>query len=563
MTYSTGSLIQASDYNGFVSSTNAVWNTLYGQSALGTVSTGGTVSATQWATLCNAVTNTAVHQGTTNPGFSTPTTGQTVSVISALATTVSGLSTSPYNAYAVGTRYTGWTGTNYVGLTTQGSTPQSSWTLTFTNTVTFSSVAAANYFFNAGGLIRLDMSKTSTGQPLDTEWNTFISTIGTLYLSSDGASKTIAGSTYTGTTRVGGSGTPTTLATSTGFNQLTSTPAVIFQISATGYNYSSDYVQVSASWNSSTFVLTLTTVWYQQPRLQTTTISGGSATVGSTFGTAPAVLCTYYPPETTYLTNSWGTPTVAATTTQSNPQMVFKAFSTPGMYTYTIPSTLQGSINYVLVGGGGGGAGASADEGGGGGGAGGYIYRTGNLTPGETVTIQVGDGGGLFTNGTDTYMICSLGTIIALGGGGGQALTGYNGGSGGGGSGAGGYHPGGTGLQPSQSGLSAGYGNNGAGAPQVDNYPGGGGGGAGGAGGTGGSNNGGAPVANPISGCAVGYNIAGTYYLAGGGSGRYIGESWITYPSGSGYGGDGAWGYPNKQGGTAGAAGCVILQGYW
>ena len=56
MTYSSGGLIQATDYNGFVSTTsganvNGIWATGttdagYGQSALGTVSAAGTVTAT-------------------------------------------------------------------------------------------------------------------------------------------------------------------------------------------------------------------------------------------------------------------------------------------------------------------------------------------------------------------------------------------------------------------------------------------------------------------------------------------------------------------------------------
>jgi hypothetical protein len=230
---------------------------------------------------------------------------------------------------------------------------------------------------------------------------------------------------------------------------------------------------------------------------------------------------------------------------------------------FTIPSTLVGSITYLIIGGGGGGCGPGADEGGGGGGAGGVIYRTGIFTPGETITATIGGGGGLQSNGGNTVLVCSLGTITAYGGGAGQGVRGSDGGSGGGGSGLGGYHPGGTGTQPSQSGLSAGLGNDGGGAYQSDNYPGGGGGGAGGGGGTGGSDNGGAPIANPIAGSTVGYNISGTYYVGGGGSGRYIGQSWITYTAGSGYGGDGAWGYPNKQGGSGGASGAIVIQGYW
>jgi hypothetical protein len=62
MTYVTGGLIQAADYNGFVSTTvganiNATWNSAYGQPALSNVVVGGTVTAAQWATL-----NTTISQ---------------------------------------------------------------------------------------------------------------------------------------------------------------------------------------------------------------------------------------------------------------------------------------------------------------------------------------------------------------------------------------------------------------------------------------------------------------------------------------------------------------------
>jgi hypothetical protein len=65
--------------------------------------------------------------------------------------------------------------------------------------------------------------------------------------------------------------------------------------------------------------LTLTTTWNSTSRAgagQSTNISGGTAvsspatSIGA--ATAPTTLCTYIPPSTTYLTNSWGTPTIAA-----------------------------------------------------------------------------------------------------------------------------------------------------------------------------------------------------------------------------------------------------------
>ena len=67
MTYTSGSLIQATDYNGFVSTTaganiNATWSTGttsagYGQTALATVSAAGTITATQWASLVNTISS--------------------------------------------------------------------------------------------------------------------------------------------------------------------------------------------------------------------------------------------------------------------------------------------------------------------------------------------------------------------------------------------------------------------------------------------------------------------------------------------------------------------------
>ncbi len=102
-------------------------------------------------------------------------------------------------------KFTGWTGTNSKTATTSGA----SWTITFTNTVTFASADAARYFFNAGGRIKIDVSKTSTGNTGDPEWNDLANTLcGDIFITGGTATQTIAGSSYTGTTKVGGTGTP-------------------------------------------------------------------------------------------------------------------------------------------------------------------------------------------------------------------------------------------------------------------------------------------------------------------------------------------------------------------
>ena len=62
--------------------------------------------------------------------------------------------------------------------------------------------------------------------------------------------------------------------------------------------------------------LVLTTTWFDPGSGAggNDTISGGSATGSpfSGFGTAPATVVTVIPPSSTYLTATWGTPTIAA-----------------------------------------------------------------------------------------------------------------------------------------------------------------------------------------------------------------------------------------------------------
>jgi len=324
MTYSSGGLIQATDYNGFVSTTsganiNATWNSTYGQTALGTVSTGGTVTVTQWASLVNTISSQASHQNTAITARTAPVAGNTISVLASVNTDITNTYNNRYYAYAVGSQYTGWTGTS--SKTSATGSGGSAWTITFTHTVTFASAAAATYFFGAGGLIQFQFGKSSTGTVADTEWNAFIGAAGAggvvasvVRFTSDSSSKTISGTGYNGTYKSGGTGTPTTLATNIGFNQLTTSPQTIYKQLDSGAAYSSNYVQINASYSAPT--ITFTTTWYDNGDANpgsTAQISGGTALSGTTFGTAPAVLCTYYPPETTYLSNTWGTPTIAAT----------------------------------------------------------------------------------------------------------------------------------------------------------------------------------------------------------------------------------------------------------
>jgi len=328
MTYSSGGLIQASDFNGFVSTgspnINNIWSTGstdsgWGQTALSTVSVGGTVTATNWASLVNTLASMGSQTGTTITARSAPTAGQTISVLAAVSTDITNCNTNRANAAAVGSTSTTWTGA--AAKTTTTGAGNTAWTITWTQTVTFPSADQARYFFNAGGRIYLTMNKSSTGLDSDADWNTFVGKVGTLSFTGLAGSKTLAGTAYTGTTRTGGTGgTQTTLSTGTGWYALTAGAAAttIFQLNDDLSVYTGDTVIITAAKNAGSTAITFVTTWNSTARTgagQNTQISGGTDTTSpfSVYGTAPTVLCRFVPPSTTYLSNSWGTPTVAST----------------------------------------------------------------------------------------------------------------------------------------------------------------------------------------------------------------------------------------------------------
>jgi hypothetical protein len=320
MTYSSGGLIQATDYNGFADTTaganvNATWGTGvtsagYGQTALTTVSAAGTVTATNWASLVNTISSMAAHQGTTITARSAPVATNLIQILAAVNTDITACYNNRGNAVANGTQFTGYTGTNSKTGATSGAT----WTITFTNTVTFASADAARYFFNAGGRIKIDVSKTSTGATGDPEWNDLANTLcGDIFITGGDYTQTIAGTAYTGTTKVGGTGIPNTLATTTGWFDLTAGAAatIVYKQFADTAPYTANFIQHSIAKGAASTTLVITTLWSASDG---DPITGGTAASGATPGTAPCTIVTYFPPSTTYLSASWGTPTVAATT---------------------------------------------------------------------------------------------------------------------------------------------------------------------------------------------------------------------------------------------------------
>jgi len=324
MTYSSGSTILDDDYNIFVTgnasgtgdnntaNVNTIWgggtgNKGYGQSGtLSSVSTGVTITATQWASLLNRVSTLANHQGTSITSITNPTVGDTIEAYDALNSNISAVFNNRLDAAANGSDIT--SGGSVTGTTswyTQAKT---------TTTVTFSSSDSARYFFNAGGMIRLSAVRSGSNNSKSSEWNDLASDIGTIAFT-NGSTSTIAGTTYSGTDKLGGSGTISSIANNTGYYDLTpgGSEIIIFKQFADSSPYTANYIEIGVSLNSSSNALTFTMTFRDdaadEPAPTYETV-GGSELLDQVQGTTGSTTVVR-PPSTTYISNTWGTPSIS------------------------------------------------------------------------------------------------------------------------------------------------------------------------------------------------------------------------------------------------------------
>lgn len=317
MTYQQYGLIQASDYNSFVGATsgetganklNTVLgvgngNAGYGQSTVSNVVIDSIVQASNWATLINTYSSIGNHQQTAITATTTPSAGAKIEILSPISTNLTNIYTNRLNAAAQGTT----SSTSVTNNTTWATA------ITFTHTVTFSSGDAARYFFNAGGQIALTFSHP-TGTGINPLWNSLCTACGTIVLSSiNSGSITVASTSYNGVTKIGGTGTPSVLNANIGYYGLTTSYQQVFrQLASSGLSkYLSSYISVSAKNNGTNLsgngdngsVISIQVIFDQVP-------DGGSYVITSSGSTSSV---TMRPPSSTYLTNTWGTPTVTGT----------------------------------------------------------------------------------------------------------------------------------------------------------------------------------------------------------------------------------------------------------
>jgi hypothetical protein len=295
MTYASGGLIQATDYNGFANSINAIWgagsgNSGWGQtSTLATVAASNTVTAAQWATLIARLDSIRRHENNVTSGLTQPVAGNTITFLSTLSSVITTATNNRNSWAASGTAVTITSTANAAGWVTSA---------TREATLTFASANAMRYYFNAGGYVQFGgVPSTITGNTKSTDWDTLLNNCGYVRIFNNTSDRT------------SGTGTTSIYNTNLGFWDLTTSNQVILRQYSTntvgGYNlnYATFQARLNAAPGSST-VLTMSMVL--------TDASGD--VLDDTVGAGVYMQSWHVPPATTYISNTWGTPTLANTT---------------------------------------------------------------------------------------------------------------------------------------------------------------------------------------------------------------------------------------------------------
>jgi hypothetical protein len=308
MAYTAGDNILDDHYNGFVTDLNTLWGTAsgttgYGQgSPLSSTSAGASITATQWETLLSRLELMGSHQSTSGVDHATISAGDTIAAISDLSTDISTITTNRGNLHAHGTDITA------------NSNNTSTWAThtTFTATANFADDTSAKEFFNCGGIVGISFTNQGGGSgSKDTGWSNLISAFGTVWLTSAGlsgpaTSVTLAGVSYQGTDKKGGSGSVTTEA-NTGFFGLTGSYVETFKQYDSTYLYTSNYITCRYSYNSGTGDISIEVKLFDDAN----TSGNPGATQDETINLNIQCDLTIRQPSTTYVSNAWGTPTAS------------------------------------------------------------------------------------------------------------------------------------------------------------------------------------------------------------------------------------------------------------
>jgi hypothetical protein len=248
MAYTAGDTILDDEYNGFLDNTTSPFgiNHIFGtgsgsyglgQTGLSTVAAGNTITAAQWNSLFSAMDNVANHTNDTLTSTSARSIGDPIAIVAALAADLDTLAASVEagspNATAV---------TTSAALQTSASSGRWAGSHVVEHTVNFTNANQARWFFNAGGKIQINISRSGNGgssaTSKDNSMSELVTGLGDFKLAS-------IASTRSGTTE-----TLSTNGLSIGFNDLTTSYQTILQLTQNSGSYTSMYVKIEAKANA-------------------------------------------------------------------------------------------------------------------------------------------------------------------------------------------------------------------------------------------------------------------------------------------------------------------------
>ena len=261
MAYTAGDTILDDEYNNFLSEVDNITE-LYGinhtagtgagayglgQTALSTVAAGNTITAAQWNSLFTAMNNTANHTNDTITSTTSKAAGDAIAVIAALRTDLDTLAAS----VAAGCP-------NATALTTTGALQTSASSTRWAgshiveHSVTFSNANEARWFFNAGGKIQINVSRTGNGGSSATSKDSSVSELIT------GLGDFKFGSVAS--TRSGSTETVSTNGLSIGLHDLTTSYQTVLQLTQNSGTYTSMYFKIEAKANAAAGSATVVTI---------------------------------------------------------------------------------------------------------------------------------------------------------------------------------------------------------------------------------------------------------------------------------------------------------------
>jgi len=258
MSYVAGDKILDQEYNNFLNSSTSPRGINYtfgtgalqwglGQTQLSSVAVGDTVTATQWNSLFSAMNNVANHTNDTITSTAAKAAGDIIAVKTALETDLTTLAASVANGCPNATALS-----TSAALQTSTSSVRYVGSHVVEHTITFSNANQARWFFNAGGKIQINITRTTnagaSATSKDSSVDELITGLGNFLLKSQTSS------------RSGSTETLTTDGTSIGFYDLTTSYQTIIELTQNSGTYTSMYFKIEAKADAAAGSATVVTI---------------------------------------------------------------------------------------------------------------------------------------------------------------------------------------------------------------------------------------------------------------------------------------------------------------